>query len=67
MNLQKTMHNASFHPGGSAARGLFVLHNSESNVGYMDGPVESIKHRRMFQMQDRTNNLDRLFFDPYYR
>lgn len=63
----ETMHNASFHPGGSAAQGLFVVHNGRVNVGFTDGHVESIRHRRMFDMQNNVNNLDRIFFDPYYR
>ena len=63
----ETMHNASFHPGGSAAHGLFVLHNGQVNVGFMDGHVENIKHRRMLEMQSSVNHFDQIYFDPYFR
>ncbi|MDA1277523.1 MAG: prepilin-type N-terminal cleavage/methylation domain-containing protein [Verrucomicrobia bacterium] len=59
----KTMHNASFHPGGSAGSGTFVLHNGRINIGFTDGHVENMKHQRVHEIQ-RGQNAD-LFFQPY--
>lgn len=59
----KTMHNASFAPGGSAASGKFVLHNNRINMGFIDGHVENMKHQRVLDIQ-RGANVD-LFFHPY--
>lgn len=59
----KTMHNASFHPGGSAAGGVFVVHNGRINAGYVDGHVENMKHKTVLEIQ-RGANVD-LYFQPY--
>lgn len=59
----KTMHNASFHPGGSASGGVFVVHNGKINVGFTDGHVESMKHQRVHEIQ-RGRNVD-IYFHPY--
>lgn len=61
-----TMHNASFHPGGSAARGVFVLHNGRVNFGYLDGHVEALRHVKVLSLQSSVGNADRQAFDPYY-
>jgi len=60
----KTMHNASFHPGGSAAGGTFVVHNGRINVGYVDGHVENMKHQKVHEIQRGQANIDR-YFQPY--
>ena len=60
----KTMHNASFQPGGSAAGGVFVVHNGRINVGYVDGHVENMKHQRVLEIQRGQSNVD-LYFLPY--
>ena len=60
----KTMHNASFHPGGSAASGAFVVHNGWINAGMADGHVENMKHRKVLQIQQGQSNVD-LYFQPY--
>jgi prepilin-type N-terminal cleavage/methylation domain-containing protein/prepilin-type processing-associated H-X9-DG protein len=59
----KTMDNASFRPGGSAAGGNFVMHNGRINVVFMDGHVELIKHQRILDIQ-RGTNVD-IYFSPY--
>lgn len=59
----KTMHNASFHPGGSAGSGTFVLHNGRINIGFTDGHVEHMKHQRVHEIQ-RGRNAD-IYFQPY--
>ncbi|MBI4658625.1 MAG: prepilin-type N-terminal cleavage/methylation domain-containing protein [Verrucomicrobia bacterium] len=60
----KTMHNASFHPGGSAAGGTFVVHNGRINVGMVDGHVENMKHLKVLAIQRGQTNIDQ-FFQPY--
>lgn len=59
----KTMDNASFRPGGSAAGGKFVMHNGRINVVFIDGHIEAIKHQRILDIQ-RGANVD-IFFTPY--
>lgn len=59
----KTMHNASFRPGGSAAGGVFVMHNNKVNMGYVDGHVENMKHQKVLEIQ-RGKNAD-TYFQPY--
>ena len=60
----KTMHNASFQPGGSAAGGVFVVHNGRINVGYVDGHVDNMKHQKVHEIQRGQSNVD-LYFQPY--
>ena len=59
----KTMHNASFNPGGSAAGGTLVLHNGKVNIGFVDGNIESLKHKRVHEIQRGPNVA--LYFRPY--
>jgi len=58
-----TMHNASFYPAGSAAAGVFTLHNGRVNVGFTDGHLESMKHRKVLQIQE--SDQIPLWFDPF--
>ncbi|MSU20178.1 MAG: DUF1559 domain-containing protein [Pedosphaera sp.] len=59
----KTMDNASFRPGGSAAGGKFVMHNGRINVVFIDGHIEAIKHQRILDIQ-RGADVD-IYFTPY--
>ena len=65
----KTMHNASFHPGpgASAVKGSFTFHNGRANFGFTDGHAESLKHKLLIDILNGRNNLDRIYFDPFYR
>jgi len=58
-----TMHNASFYPAGSAAEGVFTLHNGRVNMGFVDGHIEAMKHRKVLEIQQR--NQIPLWFDPF--
>jgi len=58
-----TMHNASFYPGGSAAEGVFTVHNGRINVGFTDGHIETMRHRKVLQIQ-RPDQIP-LWFDPF--
>lgn len=65
----ETMHNASFTPGGSAAKGNFTYHNGKINMGFMDGHVGIYRHDEVLKMQADTTRgpLNRYrFFDPYF-
>ncbi|MBI2948777.1 MAG: DUF1559 domain-containing protein [Verrucomicrobia bacterium] len=59
----KTMDNASFRPGGSAAGGNFVMHSGRINVVFIDGHVEQMKHQRVLDIQWGAN-VD-IYFTPY--
>lgn len=59
----KTMRNAAFHPGGTAAEGQFQVHFAKVNVGFMDGHSESIRHPRMLAIQRPP--LDSQYFHPF--
>jgi prepilin-type N-terminal cleavage/methylation domain-containing protein/prepilin-type processing-associated H-X9-DG protein len=59
----KTMRNPAFHPGGTAAGGIFVLHNGRVNFTFMDGHVESLRNREVLRIQNSRN--DDFYFHPY--
>ena len=59
-----TMRNASFAPGGTAITGVFVTHAGRINIGFTDGHLESMKHRKVMQIQAGTEMLE--YFDPFY-
>jgi prepilin-type N-terminal cleavage/methylation domain-containing protein/prepilin-type processing-associated H-X9-DG protein len=65
----ETMHNASFHPGSgaSAVKGKFVVHNNRVQFGFADGHIEAMRKQRVLDMLLGRENLDKLYFDPFYR
>ena len=58
-----TMKNASFQPGGSALSGRFVMHSGRVNVAFTDGHVDSMKNRKVLEIQNPT--LVKFWFDPF--
>ncbi len=58
-----TMLNASFYPGGTAAHGVFTVHNGRINVGFVDGHIEGMRHRRVLEIQEPRQVP--LWFDPF--
>ncbi len=58
-----TMHNASFTPGGTAIAGKFVMHSGRINVSFVDGHIESMKNRKVLEIQKASQV--RYWFDPY--
>ena len=60
-----TMRNASFFPNGTAIGGRFITHNGRINLSFIDGHIEPMKHKKVIEIQ--TGNLERLYFDPFYR
>jgi prepilin-type processing-associated H-X9-DG protein len=58
-----TMRNASFYPGGTAAGGSFVTHNGRINIGFIDGHIENMKHKKVLEIQQPSQV--RFWFDPY--
>jgi len=50
----KTMRNAAFHPGGTAAQGRFVVHNGRINFTFCDGHVEALKDKQVHRMQSNA-------------
>lgn len=64
----ETMHNASFHPGqgASAIKGKFVIHNQRVHFSFVDGHIEPFKKQKVIDMLGRRDNLDRIYFDPFY-
>lgn len=65
----ETMHNASFHAGrqASAVRGTFVVHNNRVQFSFADGHIEALRKPRVYDMLVGRDNLDKLYFDPFYR
>lgn len=59
----KTMRNASFTPGGTAASGDFITHNGRINMGFIDGHIEAWKNEKVHQAQ--RGRFERMYFDPY--
>ncbi len=60
----KTMRNASFTPGGTAATGRFITHNGRINIAFIDGHIESWKNEKVHEVQ--RGRWERVYFDPYY-
>ena len=66
----ETNHNASFYPGGSAAKGDYNVHNTGVNFAFVDGHVESIRHQQVIEMQQGDWNSSRpspvrFYFHPF--
>ncbi len=59
----KTMRNPAFHPGGTAAQGVFVMHNGRVNFTFVDSHVESLRNREVLRIQNAAN--DDTYFHPY--
>jgi len=72
----RTMHNASFHPRGSAYGGgsgtafngglLHIMHRGKINICFMDGHVDRFSTEQVLEMQkdrgaDGRNNVERYF------
>ncbi|HIG27692.1 MAG TPA: type II secretion system protein [Verrucomicrobiales bacterium] len=68
----KTMHNASFTPGGSTFRANgYISYDGQVNVGHADGHISSYKSEFMLDSQaDQTRGRRRPprfhFYDPYF-
>ncbi len=60
-----TMRNASFTPGGTAARGNFITHNGRINMGFIDGHIDAWKNDKVLEAQE--GEFERMYFDPYYQ
>jgi prepilin-type N-terminal cleavage/methylation domain-containing protein/prepilin-type processing-associated H-X9-DG protein len=58
-----TMFNASFYPSGSAAGGVFTVHNGKINVGFVDGHLETMRHQKVLEIQDPDQSAT--WFDPW--
>jgi prepilin-type N-terminal cleavage/methylation domain-containing protein/prepilin-type processing-associated H-X9-DG protein len=58
-----TMRNASFYPLGTAAGGKFILHNGKINIGFIDGHIEIMKHKKVLEIQQPAQV--RLWFEPF--
>ena len=64
----ETMHNAAFHPGSgaSAVKGKFVIHNNRVQFSFADGHIEAVRKQKVLDMLLRRQNLDKLYFDPFW-
>lgn len=58
-----TMRNASFQPGGTALGGRFVMHSGRVNVAFTDGHVDSMKNRKVLEIQNPA--LMKFWFEPF--
>jgi prepilin-type N-terminal cleavage/methylation domain-containing protein/prepilin-type processing-associated H-X9-DG protein len=65
----ETMHNAAFHPGSdaSAIKGKFVVHNGRVHFAFADGHIEAIRKQKVQDMLLDHQNLEKIYFDPFYR
>ena len=63
----RTMHNASFWPGGSTfGAGSYVTHGGKVNISCADGHVEERGGPEMLDTQAQRGNVRNIFYDPYY-
>lgn len=63
----RTMHNASFWPGGSTfGAGSYVTHGGQVNISCADGHVEERSSPAMLDTQAQRGNVRHTFYDPYY-
>lgn len=65
----ETMHNAAFHPGAdaSAVKGKFVVHNNRVQFAFADTHIEALRKQKVYDMLLGRDNLDKVYFDPFYR
>lgn len=47
----RTMRNPAFHPGGTAANGIFILHDGKVVFSFLDGHLESFRDRQVRAVQ----------------
>ena len=63
----RTMHNASFWPGGSTyGAGSYVTHGGKVNISCADGHIEERGGPEMLDTQEQRGNVRNTFYDPYY-
>jgi prepilin-type N-terminal cleavage/methylation domain-containing protein/prepilin-type processing-associated H-X9-DG protein len=64
----ETMHNASFHPGSgaSAVKGRFVVHYGRIPFAFADGHIETLRKQKVLDILLGRQNLDKIYFDPFY-
>jgi prepilin-type N-terminal cleavage/methylation domain-containing protein/prepilin-type processing-associated H-X9-DG protein len=58
-----TMRNASFYPMGTAAEGVFTVHNGKINIAFIDGHLETMRHQRVLEIQSPVHAP--AWFDPW--
>ena len=59
-----THHNAMWSPTQDAAKGSFVTHGSQANLGFMDGHIAQFNRLQLLLLkQGSTTNL---YFNPFY-
>jgi prepilin-type processing-associated H-X9-DG protein len=66
----ETNHNGSFYPGGSAEHGNYNVHSTGVNFSFVDGHIESIRHKEVMNMQNGDWNSNRpspvrYYFHPF--
>lgn len=63
----RTMHNASFWPGGSTyGAGEYITHGGKVNISCADGHVEERDGEEMLRTQSSRGDVQYIFYDPYY-
>jgi prepilin-type N-terminal cleavage/methylation domain-containing protein/prepilin-type processing-associated H-X9-DG protein len=61
-----TSESASFLPASKATRSALTLHNNRANLAFVDGHCESLRYRKLVEIQSEKDNNLRAYFDPLY-
>ncbi len=62
----ETANDASFDPGSTAQVAQLNQHNSRANIGFLDTHLESIRYRKILEIQSGGSGT-KMAFDPYYK
>jgi prepilin-type N-terminal cleavage/methylation domain-containing protein/prepilin-type processing-associated H-X9-DG protein len=58
--------DASFEPSSSGGKSKLTFHNTRANMAFVDGHCETLRSKKIMEIQsDQDNNL-RTYFDPFY-
>lgn len=61
-----TSESASYEPASGSTKGRLTLHNSRANLAFVDGHCESMRHKKLVEIESEKDNSLRAYFDPTY-
>ncbi|HOW67160.1 MAG TPA: prepilin-type N-terminal cleavage/methylation domain-containing protein [Candidatus Paceibacterota bacterium] len=64
--LPETSDDAGFEPASVGGNSQFTTHNQRVNVSFVDGHCETLRGKRVADIQSNKDNFLRTYFDPFY-
>jgi prepilin-type N-terminal cleavage/methylation domain-containing protein/prepilin-type processing-associated H-X9-DG protein len=62
----ETSESSSFEPTSKSSKSRLTLHNNRSNLAFVDGHCESLRHKKLIEIQSEKDNNLRAYFDPLF-